>query len=103
MDHAFGPSPVVGDLRLVLQRAHARARVASALHDVMSDALDPELAARGCPDQAVLDRVLGEALNAAADAALEALVQGVSPAFEACDPLDLERLTLGRRWRELGW
>jgi len=87
----------------VLKQAQNRARVASTLYDLLRDALDPAILARGCPDRVVLETLLPNALNAAADQALTALAAGIAPAFDACENIDLERLALGRRWREMGW
>jgi hypothetical protein len=95
--------PAALPIEALLKQAQHRARVASTLYDLLRDALDPEILARGCPDRLVLETLLPVALNAAADQALTTLAAGISPAFDACADIDLERLALGRRWREMGW
>jgi hypothetical protein len=90
-------------LDALLDRAQARARIASTLQDVLADVIDPALLDRGCPDRQAIEAILVPTLASATSAALTALADGVEPAFAACDETDLERLAMGRRWRELGW
>lgn len=93
----------ISALEDILSRPHGRARIARTLWEVLRDALDPSLAARGCPDEVALNALLPLALDAATDAATTALAAAIAPAFENSDAADLERLTFGRRWQEMGW